>query len=34
MVAYGEVIVIDERFGVKVLELATDRRPLKQVSSL
>ncbi|MBT9588578.1 flagellar motor switch protein FliN [bacterium] len=34
MVAYGEVIVIDERFGVKVLELASDRRPLKPASSL
>ena len=29
LVAYGEVIVVDERFGVKVLELATDRRQLR-----
>ena len=30
LVALGEVIVVDERFGVKVLELAGDRkaRPL------
>lgn len=34
LVAYGEVIVVDERFGVKVLELATDRRHLRPASSM
>lgn len=29
LVAYGEVIVVDERFGVKVLELVADRRNLR-----
>lgn len=34
LVAYGEVIVVDERFGVKVLELASDKRQLRQASSM
>ena len=34
LVAYGEVIVVDERFGVKVLELATDRRHLRPAASM
>lgn len=34
LVAYGEVIVVDERFGVKVLELATDRRNLRPAASM
>lgn len=34
LVAYGEVIVVDERFGVKVLELATDRRQLRPAASM
>lgn len=32
LVAYGEVIVIDERFGVKVLELARDQRPRNRMA--
>ena len=34
LVAYGEVIVVDERFGVKVLELAADRRNLRPAASM
>lgn len=34
LVAFGEVIVVDERFGVKVLELATDRRHLRPAASM
>jgi len=34
LVAYGEVIVVDERFGVKVLELAADRRHLRPAASM
>ncbi|MFN8613355.1 MAG: flagellar motor switch protein FliN [Vulcanimicrobiota bacterium] len=34
LVAYGEVIVVDERFGVKVLELASDRRNLRPAASM
>jgi flagellar motor switch protein FliN/FliY len=34
LVAYGEVIVVDERFGVKVLELAADRRQLRPAASM
>jgi flagellar motor switch protein FliN/FliY len=34
LVAYGEVIVVDERFGVKVLELASDRRQLRPAAGM
>jgi flagellar motor switch protein FliN/FliY len=33
LVAYAEVIVVDERFGVKVLELVSGRRHLRPVVS-
>ena len=33
MVALGEVIVVDERFGVKVLELAEHRKPPRSMAS-
>ena len=33
LVAYAEVIVVDERFGVKVLELVSSHRHLRPAAS-